>query len=80
MKRTGTLLACGLLSIVSGMASDGTRGQSSSTDKLLGVAGGLLVFGLVRRHQNVKRVCNSKRRLSADSEKPVPPRTPTPNG
>ncbi len=78
MKRTGILVACGLLSIASAMANDGAGGKSSSTDKLLGLSGGLVVFSLVRRHQNVKRVCNSNRRLSADSENPVPPSTPTP--
>ncbi len=80
MKRTATLLACGLLSMASSLANGGGHGEDSSTDKLLGVGGGLLVYSLVRRHQKVKRVCNSKRRLLADSENPVPPRTPTPKG
>ncbi len=80
MKRAGIFLACGALSIVCALANDGGRGRNSADDKLMGVGGGLLVFGLVRRHQNVKRVCNSNRRLSADSENPVPPSTPTPKG
>lgn len=80
MTSTGKFLACGLLSMAYGLANDGGRTKDSSTDRLLGVGGGLLVFSLDRRHQNVKRVCNSKRRLSADSEKPVPPSTPTPKG